>query len=94
MLKEYMLVGGARTISTNEDSVASAASWSSVRNTGYVPMAGPDKFRFSTSLEFREALPSEQQRSSIARPLLFSSAPLILIHRQPCQLLGQFAIYR
>lgn len=60
MISEYHMLEGVRTVSSNE---SATASWSTVHKAGYLPMAGVDRFRFSTSLDFRESPPPRKKPS-------------------------------
>lgn len=51
MLENWDFVGNCQTISFDNNS---SAHWCNIHNTDYYPMAGSDKFKFSTSEEFIE----------------------------------------
>lgn len=63
MLIQYNYATTAKTLSPKGNA---SSSWSTVDNTGYLPMAGLDKSRFSTSKNFKEE-PSQQIFTSFGK---------------------------
>lgn len=49
MIKHYSFPSASRTTSSGNKV---SASYCNVHNTGYLPMSGDDKYRFSTSLQY------------------------------------------